>query len=150
MSKSAMDHGHQTHHGSYVAYIVGFVLSIVLTLVAYFAIVNDWLSGTAALLFVAALAVLQLLVQLLFFLHMGQERGPRWNLMTFVYAGMVVVIVVIGSIWIMYNLDHNMMHDMTPEEIDRSIIEDEGIRLYDGDTAHDDNHGHAGGEEHHD
>lgn len=119
--------GHETKHGSYAAYIVGFMLSIVLTLAAYFAIVNDWFSGTAALLFVTALAVAQLLVQLLFFLHLGQERGPRWNLMSFLFAGMVVFIVVIGSIWIMYNLDYNMTRTMTPEEIDQLIIEDEGI-----------------------
>lgn len=138
MSHHDTHHGHQAGHGSYMAYIVGFVLSIVLTLVAYFAVVNDWMSGFGALIFVSTLAVLQLLVQLLFFLHMGQERGPQWNLMTFLYAGMVVVIVVIGSIWIMYNLDNNMMHKMTPEQIDQSIIEDEGLgQRSDGTHEHD-------------
>lgn len=145
MSKSDVaNHGHQGGHGSYVSYIIGFVLSIVLTLVAYFTVVNDWLSGRGALLFVATLAVIQLLAQLLFFLHMGQERGPRWNLMTFIYAGMVVVIVVIGSLWIMYNLNHNMVHEMTPEELERAIIEDEGFKdLEAGDTHHHhDDHDH--------
>lgn len=128
---------HQTTHGSYGAYITGFVLSIVLTLAAYFLIVNHWLLGLGALLFVAVLAILQLLVQLLFFLHLGEERGPRWNLMTFLFAGMVVVIVVIGSLWIMYNLNYNMTHDMTPDEIDQSIIEDEGIYDHSSGTQHD-------------
>jgi len=141
MSKpSTANHEHQAAHGSYVSYIIGFALSVVLTLVAYFAIVNDWLSGNAALLFVAALAVVQLLVQLLFFLHLGQERGPRWNLMTFIYAGMVVVIVVIGSLWIMYNLNYNMVHEMTPEELERAIIEDEGIKHLEGGSL--DEHSH--------
>lgn len=141
MSKpETASHEHQAAHGSYVSYIVGFVLSIALTLVAYFTVVNDWLSGRGALLFVATLAVVQLLVQLLFFLHMGQERGPRWNLMTFIYAGMVVVIVVIGSLWIMYNLNYNMVHEMTPEELERAIIEDEGIKHLEGGAHADHNH----------
>jgi cytochrome o ubiquinol oxidase operon protein cyoD len=119
---------HQSTHGSYAAYIVGFVLSVVLTLVAYFTIVNGWLSGRGALLFVAALAIVQLLVQLLFFLHLGEERGPRWNLMSFLFAGLVVIIVVVGSLWIMHNLNHNMGYEMTPAQEDQSIIKDEGIQ----------------------
>lgn len=127
MSKPANSHQHEAPHGSYLSYVIGFILSIVLTLAAYFAIVNDWFSGTAAVLFVTALAVVQLLVQLLFFLHISQERSPRWNLVTFSYAAMIVLIVVIGSLWIMYNMNYNMIHELTPEELERSIIEDEGI-----------------------
>jgi len=142
-----MSHNNNQHHathGSYGSYVVGFILSIVLTLVAYVAIVNDWFTGMGALLFVTTLAVLQLFVQLLFFLHMGQERGPRWNFMTFVFAGIVVFIVVIGSIWIMYNLDYNMTHKMTPEQLDQSIIEDEGL----GEQGTSDHH-HEEQTEHH-
>lgn len=116
-------------HGSYIAYVVGFILSIVLTLAAYFAALNHWFSGRGLPLFVTGLAVVQLLVQLLFFLHLGEERGPRWNLMTFLFAGLVVFIVVIGSLWIMYNLDYNMTH--TPEELDRIMIEDDGVIRHD-------------------
>jgi len=135
MSESHMtNHEHPATHGSYAAYIVGFILSIVLTLVAYFTIVNGWLAGRGALLFVAALAIVQLLVQLLFFLHLGDERGPRWNLMTFLFAGLVVVIVVVGSLWIMYNLNHNMKFDMTPGQVDQTIIKDEGIQPESGHT----------------
>ena len=125
MSKPSMapeNHSHQKH-GSYMSYIVGFVLSIVLTLVAYFAVVNDWFSGRGLLLFVTGLAIVQLLVQLLFFLHLSQERGPRWNLMTFLFAGLVVFIVVIGSLWIMYNLDYNMTHS-SPEELNNMILQE--------------------------
>lgn len=129
MSKAyTNNHTHQTAHDSYTAYIIGFVLSVVLTLAAYFAIVNSWFTGRSALLLVTALAIVQLLVQLLFFLHLGQERGPRWNLASFLFASLVVVIVVIGSLWIMYNMNHNMGYDMTPDELDQSIINDEGIK----------------------
>jgi cytochrome o ubiquinol oxidase operon protein cyoD len=145
MSKpNTAGHEHKAGHGSYVSYIVGFMLSIALTLVAYFAVVNDWLTGRGILLFVTALAVVQLLVQLLFFLHMGQEDRPRFNLMTFGYAAMVVFIIVIGSLWIMYNLDYNMVHDMTPEELERAIIEDEGIKHLERNPHDHHNHGSGG------
>lgn len=112
------------HDGSYAAYITGFVLSIVLTLIAYLSVVNAWFSGVGLVAFVSGLAVLQLLVQLIFFLHLSRESKPRWNLMSFLFAALVVLIVVIGSIWVMYNLNYNMMpqHDM-----DRHIMEEEGI-----------------------
>lgn len=145
MSKpNTTSHKGQTTHGSYLSYIVGFVLSVALTLVAYFAVVNDWLTGRGVLLFVTALAVVQLLVQLLFFLHMSQESKPRFNLMTFGYAAMVVFIIVIGSLWIMYNLNYNMVHELTPEELERAIIEDEGFRYQEDTDDHDHDHGADG------
>ncbi|MBX6333999.1 cytochrome o ubiquinol oxidase subunit IV [Candidatus Saccharibacteria bacterium] len=133
-------HDHEVTHGSYISYVVGFVLSVALTLVAYFAVVNGWMTGWSVLLFVTALAIAQLLVQLLFFLHMSQEKRPRFNLMTFGYAVMVVVILVIGSLWIMYNMRYNMVHEMTPEEVEQFIIEDEGIKYLENDQT--DEHSH--------
>ncbi len=75
----------------------------------------------------AALAVTQLLVQLLFFLHLGRESKPRWNLIVLAFAVMVVVIVVFGSLWIMKNLQYNHGHQ-TPEETDKFLIHDEGYK----------------------
>ena len=53
----------------------------------------------------AALAVAQLMVQLVFFLHLGTESKPRWNLTVVLFALMVVVILVFGSLWIMKNIN---------------------------------------------
>jgi len=106
-------------HGSYLSYTVGFVLSIVFTLAAYFLVVDKILSGRQLVLAIVGLAVAQLFVQLVFFLHLGRESRPRWNQMTFWFAALVVVIVVFGSIWIMENLDYNMM----PEEMNRYMLE---------------------------
>jgi cytochrome o ubiquinol oxidase operon protein cyoD len=73
---------------------------------------------------VMIIAVIQLVVQLVFFLHLGQ--GNRWKTITFVFAGLVVLIVVVGSIWIMHNLDYNMMH-MSPDQMVQYMKENEGI-----------------------
>lgn len=106
-------------HGSYLSYTVGFVLSIVFTLAAYFLVVDKVLSGRQLVLAIVGLAVAQLFVQLVFFLHLGRESRPRWNQMTFWFAALVVVIVVFGSIWIMENLDYNMM----PDEMNQYMLE---------------------------
>ncbi|MBL8159519.1 cytochrome o ubiquinol oxidase subunit IV [Candidatus Saccharibacteria bacterium] len=99
-------------------YVVGFIMSLALTLAAYFLVTGQADGGRSlsywGLVFIlSGLAVCQLLVQLVYFLHLGREARPRWNLMAFFFAVVVVVIVVIGSIWIMGHLNYNMMpHEM--------------------------------------
>lgn len=98
-------------HGSYKSYIIGFILSIILTLIPYWLVVNHWSpKREVTIIAIMVFAVLQLLIQLVFFLHLGSESKPRWNLMAFLFTILVVAILVVGSIWIMYNLDYNMMH----------------------------------------
>ncbi len=94
------------------AYITGFVFSIVLTLVPV-GLLFVYHSGEQTLLSPAILygafvlfAVLQLLVQLTFFLHMDQEARPRLTLMTLCFALLVVAILVGGTLWIMDNLSY--------------------------------------------
>lgn len=99
-------------HGTLGSYITGFVLSIVLTLIAYFLVVEKMLTGGVLIGVIVALAAVQLLVQLLFFLHMGTESKPRWNLLLFLFMVLVLAIIVIGSLWIMYNLNTNVMPQM--------------------------------------
>jgi cytochrome o ubiquinol oxidase operon protein cyoD len=113
-------------NGSIHSYIAGFILSVVLTLAAYFIVVNEVLSGPLLIATIVGLAIAQLMVQLVFFLHLGGEGKPRWRLTTFAFMGIVLFILVFGSLWIMYNLDYHMT--TTPEELDHEIIEDEGYR----------------------
>lgn len=95
-------------------YTIGFVLSLVLTLAAYYYVV---LHGSEMWLLVVlgTLALTQMIVQLVFFLHLGDEVGPRYKLASFLFMLLVLAIVVIGSLWIMANLNYNMMH-MGPNE----------------------------------
>src|SRR5690349_5450260 len=95
-----------------MAYVTGFVLSIILTLAAYILVINHVISGAGLIAVIIGLAIIQLFVQLFFFLHLGDEKKPRWNLMALIFAAVVVVIVVFGSLWIMNNLNYNMMPDM--------------------------------------
>ncbi len=106
------------------SYVIGFVLSLGLTLSAYYVVVNGLLTGWGLLWAIIGLAVTQLVVQLLFFLHLGREDRPRWNLMAFLFMLLVLIILVFGSLWIMTNLNYHMV---SPDETDTSIIDDEGI-----------------------
>ena len=108
----------------YISYIVGFVLSLITTLISYYLVVNQLWPKEMLIYIVMGIAVLQLVIQLVFFLHLG--RGGRWKLVTFAFAVLVVLIVVVGSLWIMHNLDYNMMH-MSPDQMDQYMKANEGI-----------------------
>jgi cytochrome o ubiquinol oxidase operon protein cyoD len=55
------------------------------------------------------MAVIQVVVHLIYFLHMNTSSEERWNLVALLFTAMIIGIVVVGSLWIMYNLNINMM-----------------------------------------
>jgi len=98
-------------------YIIGFIASLALTLVAYTLVVAGSATGLTLLLLLAGLAVIQMIVQLNYFLHLGAEARPRYRLASFVFMALILLIIVAGSVWIMHHLDTNMMN-MSPEAKD--------------------------------
>lgn len=108
----------------YRSYVIGFALSIITTLLAYYIVVNKVFSTDMLIYTVLGIAVVQLIIQVVYFLHIG--RGSKWKLRTFVFTLIVVAIIVVGSVWIMENLNYNMM-DMSPEEQIQYMNEHEGI-----------------------
>ncbi len=117
MSTNNQLHNLTSHHdsgqGSVFSYVIGFISSIALTLIAYYLVVNHILQGWQLIGAIIGLAVIQLLVQLFCFLHLGRESKPRWNLFVLLFAALIVLIVVIGSLWIMNNLNYRMMSSPT-------------------------------------
>lgn len=114
------------------SYILGFILSLAATLLAYI-LVSQHVAGHHLFLThrflvgsILILAVAQLIVQLVFFLHLGRERKPRWNLWALLFAVLVVVILIIGSLWIMAHMDYNMRPNR-PDDTNSAIIKDEGF-----------------------
>jgi len=94
---------------SIVLPIVGFLISILLVLGAVFLVTHKMLRGPELLIGVLGLGLIQAVVQLICFFFLGFESGPKWNLLTLIFMVIVVAIVVTGSIWIMINLDYNLM-----------------------------------------
>lgn len=98
-----------------IYYIIGFGLSIILTFLAYIAVLylKSDLSKTLLIGSILFIAFLQLFVQLVFFLHLGTEDPPKWNVIFFITTFIAITVVVVGSVWIMNNLNYNM----TPQQM---------------------------------
>jgi cytochrome o ubiquinol oxidase operon protein cyoD len=118
-------------HGTVKSYIVGFVLSLLYTAVPYFLVVNQTVTGTLLLTIILGFAFLQMAVQIFFFLHLGRGPKPLYNVGFFVGTFGAILVVVVGSIFIMSHLHHNM----TPDDKSIRLAEDEGISQINGEKT---------------
>ncbi|MEC6830532.1 cytochrome o ubiquinol oxidase subunit IV [Photobacterium toruni] len=96
-------------HGSVKEYVRGLIFSIILTIVP-FAMVMAGVGSTQFIIgVIMVFAVAQILVQLVFFLHMNTSSEQMWNTSSAVFVVVIVAIILIGSLWIMDHLNHNML-----------------------------------------
>ena len=95
--------------GSYGSYAAGLIASIVLTAIPFALVTKGLLPRAATLLLLFASAVFQILVHLRVFLHLDASSGSRWNALSLIFAIMIMVLVVGGTIWIMVNLNYRLM-----------------------------------------
>jgi|TARA_R110001599_G_scaffold43240_1_gene129706 cytochrome o ubiquinol oxidase operon protein cyoD len=89
--------------------VTGLVLSLILTIIPFGVVMSGTLSVLTTVIVVAVTAVLQILVQLVMFMHMNTKADEGWNVMSFVFTLTILVLVVGGSLWIMQHLHLNMM-----------------------------------------
>ena len=101
------DHG--ASHGSVITYMTGFILSIILTVIPFWMVMNGSASKPVILGAILVTAVIQILVHLVCFLHMNTKSDEGWNMTAFIFTVIIIAILVVGSIWIMWNLNYNMM-----------------------------------------
>jgi cytochrome o ubiquinol oxidase operon protein cyoD len=110
-------HGDTSGHGTLKGYVTGFVLAVILTAIPFWLVMGDVLgeSQTTALV-IMALAVVQIIVHMVYFLHMNTKSEGGWTMLALIFTVVLVVITLAGSLWVMYHLNHNMMpvsaHDM--------------------------------------
>jgi len=104
------DHNHGGGaHGSVKEYVLGLILSIVLTAIPFGLVMSGTLGEVLTITIILLCAVGQVLVQLIFFLHMNGSSEQAWNTMSAIFVVVLVAILIVGSIWIMQHLDHNML-----------------------------------------
>ncbi len=97
-------------HGTFKSYLVGFGLSVVLTLVPFGIVLGDVMDSTAwAVAIIFTLGATQMLVHIHYFLHVTLKAEQGWQAMSLGLTVLLLVIVLAGSIWVMFNLDANMM-----------------------------------------
>jgi len=96
-------------HGSLKGYVTGMVLSLALTLASFGAAMTDVVPRGYGLAAIVVLCVAQLVVQLVYFLHLGTARDQRSNVGIFVCTGFLIAVIVGLSLWVMHNANANMM-----------------------------------------
>lgn len=105
------DHGGASH-GSLKSYLTGFAIAVVLTVVPFWMVMDQVLDSFTVALIIMALAGVQMVVHLIFFLHMDAKSESGWNMMALLFTILIVSIVLIGSLWVMFHLNTNMMIPM--------------------------------------
>ena len=112
-----VDHlGHESHnHGSFKGYMIGFGLSVILTAIPFALVMTGALPTNATAMIVMGAAAVQIVVHMIYFLHMNSKSEGGWTMMALIFTIVIVVICLAGSLWVMYHLNTNMMptHDMT-------------------------------------
>jgi len=91
------------------SYIVGFALAMLLTVAAFGLSAFKLLSGGALMAAIGLLALVQVTVHFRFFLHIDLSRQKREDLQLILFSGLLILIMVAGSLWILANLDSRMM-----------------------------------------
>ena len=100
-------------HGSHASYIKGFVLSVILTAFPFGLVMAGGLESRGlTMVLVIGFAITQILVHMIYFLHMTGKQEAGWTMLSTIFTIIVVVIVLAGSLWVMYHLNTNMMPQM--------------------------------------
>jgi len=96
-------------HGSLQGYLIGYVAAAILTIGAFAAAQTHALTPASVIAAITVLAIGQMLVHLIFFLHISTTPNQRTNILAFAVTMLIVVLIVGGSLWIMSHLQSNMM-----------------------------------------
>ncbi|HHW4678356.1 MAG TPA: cytochrome o ubiquinol oxidase subunit IV [Xylella sp.] len=103
-------HAAQSDSNHIKSYIIGFVLAIILTVIPFGMVMRGGFSKEITVTVISVLAAAQMLVHLVYFLHMDLSQKQRSNLQVALFSLLIIGIVIIGSLWVMHNLNVNMMH----------------------------------------
>lgn len=107
------DHHHhedEAPHGSLYDYVVGFVLSVILTAIPFWLVMGKVIDDKTVLsLILLGIGAVQIVVHMVYFLHMTPKAEGGWNMMALLFTLVLVVITMAGSMWVMFHLHSNMM-----------------------------------------
>ena len=100
-------------HGDFRSYMTGFVLSVILTAIPFALVMSGGFESRAVTALVVLLfAVIQIVVHMIYFLHMDLHAEGGWTVISLMFTLIVLIICLAGTIWVMHNMDSNMMPDM--------------------------------------
>ena len=112
----AHDHGGHNHHGdaephsSLSDYTIGFVLSVILTAIPFWLVMAKVIADrNTAVLVLGGFAVIQILVHMVYFLHMNGKVEGGWTMLSTIFTVVFVAIAIAGTLWVMFHMNANMM-----------------------------------------
>lgn len=110
------EHGGHANHGTFGSYMTGFILSVILTAIPFWLVMGDVIADkTVMAVLVMGLGLVQIIVHMIFFLHLDTKSEGGWNMMALLFTVVLLLIVLSGSLWVMHNLNVNMMPPLTVE-----------------------------------
>jgi cytochrome o ubiquinol oxidase operon protein cyoD len=111
------DHGHDDdgYHATVRDYVKGFVLAVVLTAIPFWLVMGEKLSPGMTTLVILLLGSVQIVVHMVYFLHLNSKSQGGWNLLALIFTLGLLVIMLVGSIWVMYHLNTNLMDMPVPD-----------------------------------
>ncbi|MET3559634.1 cytochrome o ubiquinol oxidase operon protein cyoD [Bartonella japonica] len=102
----------ETHGPSTGSYLVGFILAVLFTLGSFFPVMygmmESWAISTKVA-YLIGMAIIQIMVQIVFFLHLNSGPDAKWNLASLWFVVICVFIIVGGTWWAISHLNYNMM-----------------------------------------
>ncbi len=124
-------HGHESGHtdhddhdtddgppSSLRDYLIGFVLSVILTALPFGLVMAGVITDrTVAVMVLGGLAVAQILVHMVYFLHMNGTVQGGWTLLSTIFTIVFVAIAIAGTLWVMFNMNTHMMPSHLPEHL---------------------------------
>ena len=103
------DQAHGPSHGSFSSYVTGFVLSVILTAIPFWLVMGKVVADhRMTTLIILAFAAVQIVVHMIYFLHMNTQSEGGWNMLALIFTIVLVVITLTGSLWVMYHMTTNM------------------------------------------
>jgi cytochrome o ubiquinol oxidase operon protein cyoD len=115
---SHSEHGHGAHlhdtapgeeeHEGIGGYVIGLGLATLLTIVSFVVAGTTWVWEPSIPVALAVLAIAQMGVHLVFFLHITTGPDNTNNVMALAFGVLIVLLVMGGSLWIMSRMNHNM------------------------------------------
>jgi cytochrome o ubiquinol oxidase operon protein cyoD len=110
------DHDDGAPHATVKGYLTGFILSLILTAIPFWIVMGNVFDKSSTTAFVVlAFAAVQIVVHMIYFLHMNAKSEHGWTMLALIFTVVVVVITLSGSLWVMYHMNHNMIPGMMNE-----------------------------------
>ncbi len=90
-------------------YLIGFAIALALTIIPFLVVVSGLVSFAASLGIICGFGLLQIVIHFRFFLHIDMSEQKREDLLLILFSTLLLVIMALGTIWIMGNLAERMM-----------------------------------------